>query len=679
MRMIKVRVWTGEIVLFTLIAIIYLSYQGGGIYGGDAGDLVSAAYVGGIAHPPGYPLYVLIGNILSRLTINTVAWRVGLLSSLPMIGASVLIYRSLVLWYQRRISAFIASLSFSLAYLVWLFAEVPEVFGLYVFFVALFVYLSSLLYLSPNRKKRKLIYLLAFATGLALTHHHAILFFFPAFGYLTYRVLSGNNPYRLRRKTLFFAVGLFLLGLLPYLHVYLASRSERPVFWNRPDTLSGFFHLVSRSEYGTFVAGSFAMKDPLYRTGQVFNFLETIYFDFALLGIILIVIGGIYLFVKKRTLFYFAALAVGFGGIFFSFYASFPFTMNFVIGTYERFMLPTYLFLTIPLTAGQIFIVDRLKVFYARVLQRKKSLALIIFLSELIFVIYPLKLFYANLPKIAPLQRDRTGDELGEDILRTVPPGGIVALSDDTILFDSQYVYVTGKKWQDRAFFHLDKLAKSEHRKQLSRMYPSLTFPDDKQGGYDYLRLFIAANIDKHPFYSNDTFALSPDLTWEQMGILKRVYKKDQLPAKDVLFEENEKLWQAYHDPKTSKLAFDYHLLARDILRVYGNGRRKLGELYLENGAPGLAEKHILVAIQLEPEWWANYLFLGKLRLKQRRCNEAKEALSRVEKEVAGELETYTLMITLYEECLRVPEQVELYRQKLKRLREENQIPLNSL
>ncbi len=47
----------------------------------DSGELITAAYEPGIAHPPGYPLYILIGYVVSHLLPGEVAWRVNVLSA----------------------------------------------------------------------------------------------------------------------------------------------------------------------------------------------------------------------------------------------------------------------------------------------------------------------------------------------------------------------------------------------------------------------------------------------------------------------------------------------------------------------------------------------------------------------------------------------------------------------
>ena len=47
----------------------------------DSGELVTAAATLGVAHPPGYPLWCILGKVFTYLPVGTVAWRVNLLSA----------------------------------------------------------------------------------------------------------------------------------------------------------------------------------------------------------------------------------------------------------------------------------------------------------------------------------------------------------------------------------------------------------------------------------------------------------------------------------------------------------------------------------------------------------------------------------------------------------------------
>src|SRR3954464_13684736 len=47
----------------------------------DASEYITAAYTLGIPHPPGNPLFVLLGRVASLLPIGSVAYRVNLLAA----------------------------------------------------------------------------------------------------------------------------------------------------------------------------------------------------------------------------------------------------------------------------------------------------------------------------------------------------------------------------------------------------------------------------------------------------------------------------------------------------------------------------------------------------------------------------------------------------------------------
>src|SRR5262249_43548805 len=49
---------------------------------GDSGELITSAYVHGVAHPPGYPLYMLLGYPVSHLPGGSPALWMNLLSAL---------------------------------------------------------------------------------------------------------------------------------------------------------------------------------------------------------------------------------------------------------------------------------------------------------------------------------------------------------------------------------------------------------------------------------------------------------------------------------------------------------------------------------------------------------------------------------------------------------------------
>jgi hypothetical protein len=69
--------------LSALIAfIVYLKTLCPTVYSGDSGELCTAAFTLSIAHPPGYPLYTLIGWVFSHLPFGDVAYLMNLAAAI---------------------------------------------------------------------------------------------------------------------------------------------------------------------------------------------------------------------------------------------------------------------------------------------------------------------------------------------------------------------------------------------------------------------------------------------------------------------------------------------------------------------------------------------------------------------------------------------------------------------
>src|SRR3989344_9675839 len=149
--------------------LLFLLFQANGIYGGDTGDLVTAAYLGGVPHPPGYPLYTLLGFLFSKLPFFSGVWRLSLLSSIPHAVTATLVM--VLVWKMtgRLVAGIFASLVLVGNYLFFLYSTTAEVFALFDLFLILLTYL---IYTRRN-------IWVSFVFGLSLAHHHVILFFVP--------------------------------------------------------------------------------------------------------------------------------------------------------------------------------------------------------------------------------------------------------------------------------------------------------------------------------------------------------------------------------------------------------------------------------------------------------------------------------------------------------------------
>lgn len=163
----------------------YLFFQTQTIYGGDAGDLVSAAVTWGIPHPPGYPLYTFLAALLIKIPINTIAWRASLLSSIPSAFTLTILFIIIRKLTKNSLTAIMAVSFLGFSYPFWLYSIVPEVFSLNNLLAILLIYLA----LSFNDLQGIEIYysnlwLMTFILGISICHHHTVLFILPGIIFL---------------------------------------------------------------------------------------------------------------------------------------------------------------------------------------------------------------------------------------------------------------------------------------------------------------------------------------------------------------------------------------------------------------------------------------------------------------------------------------------------------------
>ena len=90
----------------------------------------------GIAHPTGYPLYLLLGKLFSLLPVGAVAWRLNLASAVFALGATVAVFRLGLALSRRPLPALVGAVALGLVPIYWSQAIVAEVYTLHALIVA---------------------------------------------------------------------------------------------------------------------------------------------------------------------------------------------------------------------------------------------------------------------------------------------------------------------------------------------------------------------------------------------------------------------------------------------------------------------------------------------------------------------------------------------------------------
>lgn len=253
------------ILLVILLLAVYAGSMAPGLTwangGTDGGDLITAAATGGIAHPTGYPTYLLLARLFQLLPIGSLAWRTHLLSAAATAAAAVTVYdlvrRELADASRKEtiLAALVSGLAFGLSPLVWSQAVITEVYGLHSLFVAVLLHLSLQSFNQPGAQKWR-DRLSGLLLGLGTGNHVTTIFLLPVILFMTNRRNGEDRAGKSRgpgwkpdwhsflRRLVWMGTGLLVYLILP-----VRARLHPPVNWGNPVTLDGFFWLVSGEAY----------------------------------------------------------------------------------------------------------------------------------------------------------------------------------------------------------------------------------------------------------------------------------------------------------------------------------------------------------------------------------------------------------------------------------------------
>ncbi|MBN4076593.1 DUF2723 domain-containing protein, partial [Gemmatimonas aurantiaca] len=245
--------------VFIVTAIVYMMTVAPTFSFWDCGEFVACSYTLGIAHPPGSPLFLLIGRLFSVLPVgDDIGWRINLISVFTSAGCATLGYlilqRIISRWFvvgsdmandlASKISVYggavIGGLLLGFGRTFWASAVEAEVYGLAMLMTLIVFWLCLLSYDAQSTKRRGAFLILAvYIMTLGLGVHMTVFLVAPVllFFMAIKRSLSANH-------WLYFAA---FVGVELYLIMALSSQpNELPsVLPLAIITVVMFFHLFS--------------------------------------------------------------------------------------------------------------------------------------------------------------------------------------------------------------------------------------------------------------------------------------------------------------------------------------------------------------------------------------------------------------------------------------------------
>lgn len=516
------------------------------IFGGDSAEFSAIAHTWSIPHPPGYPLYSLLANTITRaFPFGTIPWRVSLLSVIPTVLTAYLLFKILSHLKIRVMISLLVSLLYIVLFPVWEYALVPEVFALNSFLVTIVTYF---LLLYQDSKKTKYLFLSAFFTGLSVAHHHIFLIFVP--GWMVLLKDHMKKIVKVRRRFLLLW-GSFFLGVSFYLYAPIASYFSPPIQWEDSKTLLGFWRLITRAAYGTFTAYGGSKGNILNQLYDVLSMFILVLQDFRVIGVLCIIMGvGVVIKERKKVFFQFLTLT-SFLYIFFLFYTNFTLSNSFSIGMYERFLIAFYILLSIYLAIGYDAFYSTVIKFVKRFSNKNSIFTITKIGLTFILIIYIGTVAKTNFSALSYIKDGNDFDRLGKDIVNTIPPGGIFFVGNDNAHFATLYQVFEEKQQTKAHFFQINFMRQKYYIDQYKKNNKEIIFPNSMQNSGD-LEKFIRINKKRGVYLETPT----QQGMWMPYGLLWKYYETKEEGIADLanIVAANRRLWtQVYHIPQLNK------------------------------------------------------------------------------------------------------------------------------
>jgi len=189
----------------------------------DASEYITAAYTLGIPHPPGNPLFVLLGRVASLVPVASVAVRINMLAAMCSAAAAAIWFlvaeRVLAAWssprWTRLLAAVMAALLGASTFTVWNQSVVNEkVYTVSLAFFAIVSWLTVRWCDDPDgRASDRLLVMIAYLIGLGYSNHPAGFLVGPA---VAVAVLVRRPRTLLRWRLLLAGAMALVIGISPF-------------------------------------------------------------------------------------------------------------------------------------------------------------------------------------------------------------------------------------------------------------------------------------------------------------------------------------------------------------------------------------------------------------------------------------------------------------------------------
>jgi hypothetical protein len=580
MRLTAPAICVGSGLVLAFLAL-YVQTAARSIVVGDNPELVTTAVTLGVAHPPGYPLLLLLGHLFSFLPVEPVPFRLNLLAGMCGAATVALVYLSAWRLSQSWPAAALAAAALGTNPLFWSWSLAFEAFGLNNVLAATLIYLMVLWQHQPERSA----YLVAgaFVGGLGLANHQTIVLIAPAVLCLTWRGF-------LRRPRLIAAcLAAMGAGMLPYAYIPWAAARHPFLNWGDVASVQDFVALVSRADYGT---GQLVSAEH-FRGGSPVDRLLALTVSFSPIEAPLLMLGGVEAYRQSRAYFRFFLTAFVVAGPAFVAYANMDLSKETALFILERFFLLSHVAAAPVMALGAILLA---RLFSGVAGKRLAYPALTLgSLAALVILV------------VAEYRRvDQSHNYIAEgyahQVLDSLPPGALLFAAADEHCFPLAYAQTVEGKRRDVTLVLSGLLPGRWYIRHLHARSPDLRLLPDVQSGLFSVKSLIEANRNR---YIATVGPIDQSLKTSYGLIPQGLLSLPQPLGKSLDFvdivEKNEALLRQYQIPPSERI--NRHTYELFLLRAYARPAEWIATQYRQLGHNEEAAAWYRRTIAIDPDY----------------------------------------------------------------------------
>ncbi|MFH1825024.1 MAG: DUF2723 domain-containing protein [Candidatus Firestonebacteria bacterium] len=647
--------------VFIIPLAVYLLTICPTVYVGDSGELITASYTLGVAHPPGYPLFCISGKLFSYLPLSNIAYRVNLVSaffgSLTVLVLFLTLATFSISSYIKWDATVFTSLVFAFSTIFWEQSLTAKggLYTLNAFFVSLILYL---LFKFLTKQDNKKVVLISLICGLGLANHHTMLFFVVMA--LFFVLWFSRNKLKSFLSFVFLGFG---VCILLYLYLLVVSNLNPPINWGKPNNLARLFDHIFRKQYGSALV-------PLTFTLYVHMAIEYSKLIFRQFNILFLFVpfGIFYLFKYYKKFFYLTVVS----------FCLFCFTLLCQIErslsvhslyTHRVFFIPAFILFWIWIASGIFYILEKVKY---------KFLTNLTFILPVLFLVFN----YSNNDK----SKSFLLHDYGLNVLKTVPKDSIIFTAGDhsafvlTYLQNVESIRTDVKLYDDEGTVFENiygedflKISIGEHKLRLNAKQIEIIKSTDKQvffilGSNIHNMAISECKINYKPFgllykITNEDIKSLYSLKENLNGLVIMESHSNDYLEKDLLsqiyFMKGEYEYAGgnvknaeENYTKAMKVGLDVDTIQNNMAIVFqkpefkdkmlefyqnlsiknseqADVRHNLGNAYFSKGDFDSAEKEYLIALKLNPKYTEAWNNLGVVYYNKKELSSAVECFKK--------------------------------------------------